>query len=253
MKNSKKQKNQNKLIVKLKKLLAVLGFSATIGGVAALGTGVINPQPKSPQETTEDITKDKNNEKSKKETYMDGIKVDIAPEQPRINSNEKTEDIVDKILEEYNNNLEELGQTKITKENLGCILQSTVGDGRVIEETMENGEKLYTEDPRQSGILPENKKWISAEEIGDVYVLVDTNSNSIISSTGEINNEIQEIMPKYLEFGGKEYNIDEQTYVGIPDSDIQKTKTDNLKETYKDFKKYYNDRVKAQENDGWEH
>ena len=238
-KQRKEHKREHRISKIKRKIVAIL---ATLGIAIGGGTVLLNPgeepEPEHPSGQETDIDNGKNNETSKtdREKFLEGLQEGVGE-----NTNEGEQDIentIDKILQEYNAKLPE-GE-KIDKDDLGIIFRDNVGEGHVIEVTSEDGEISYVENPLITGDLPEGQEWVEAQYVDDEYILVDTENEDILGGMVTLDNELKELDAHYVNFGGKEYAKNDQTYVGIPE-DV------DLEKAYKDFSDYYQTRVQQQE------
>ncbi len=251
---SKATKEANKtLFQRMGKRIAVFlgAIGITVGGVTlALNSGEkTEPEPVSPSRQETDIDQGKDNEKPKtdREKFLEGLQEGVGENTNE--TQENLENVVDEILEKYNENLPE--EEKIDKDDLGIIFRDNVGEAHVRQAIDENGEKIYIENPLVDGNLPEGEEWIEARDIQDEYILVNTENKDLVAGIGTIDYTKTEIDVQYANFGGKEYVKNDETYVGLPE-DV------DLEEAYEDFSDYYQFRVQQQEeqqrnDDGFEH
>lgn len=240
----RREEKRERIKKKFTRFLAIFGITVTIGGGAAL---LLNsgkePEPESPSGQETDIDTEKDNEKPKtdREKWLEGLKEGKninGTEESQNEVNEQLNDTIDAILEEYNTNLSE--EEQITVEDLGIILRNNVGAGHIREVISEDGEKYYVDNPLISGILPEEQVWVDVQDIGDEYILVDTENNSTVAGMGTIHSMKTEIDVQYVNFGGQEYIKNDETYVGVPEGV-------DLEEAYEDFSDYYQFRIQQQE------
>ena len=222
--------------------LASLGIA--VGGQALLPEG--NEGEK--QETTQENETTTN---SKKESYLKELHVDVDSNvinKEETSQEEKDTQLIDQILAAYNANL--LEQAKITKDDLGIILQKDFENSpmELIREIDENGEISYIENVSKSAAdLTPNRELAEQENVGDIYVLVDTENNVPIAGIGSIE---QNYVDNYYEINienirgdnGIQYIQNPDTYVGIPE-DIDRENADDMENAYKNFSNYYQERV----------
>lgn len=219
-------------------ILAALGI--TVGGVQALLPEGNNIHTQ--KDNTNIQMQDKENSiENKRETYLSELSVDVSKENAETLEKGKDSKIIEKILEAYNDNL--LEQAEIGKEDLGIILQNNMGEGNIIRD-VSSGEKVsYIENISKSTYdLEEGQKWVDADSIDDIYVLVDTEHNNTIAGIGSINGNYQEIDVEKVK-GGKdniEYVKNDRTYVGLPE-EVDKD------EAYESFSNYYQERTEKQQ------
>lgn len=203
-------------------LLGALGV-AVVGGNALLNKGSENVQ----QENKTKI-ESTNTGKTSEDTFKEEIKFDTK--------------IVDEILAEYNSNLPE--EEKITKDDLGIILQENMGDGHVIKDVAEDGEVSYIENHYKGWTgIEEGQEWIDGEDVDSILALFDKKSKKTIAGICEIDGRYHGIKVERLIVGDIEYIIDDH-YVGIP-------KVEDPKVIYENFENYYKqrrDKLEEQKN-----
>ena len=217
--------------------LASLGIA--VGGQALLPEG--NEGEK--QETTQE----NETTNSKKESYLKELHVDVDSNvinKEETSQEEKDTQLIDQILAAYNANL--LEQAKITKDDLGIILQKDFENSpmELIREIDENGEISYIENVSKSAAdLTPNRELAEQENVGDIYVLVDTENNATIAGMGAIDDNYYEINIENIRGdNGIQYIQNPDTYVGIPE-DIDRENADDMENAYKNFSNYYQERV----------
>ena len=178
--------------------IAALGaIGLAVGGYTALNPGKTDEQT---NKTKIEQQNKKNEKQSKREEYLKGLKTEINYEEKDKENEDKETKIVDQILSEYNDNL--LDQAKISKEDLGIILQEKMGEAHIIKEISEDGNISYLENSLKSNLDDsKNQKWISAEDIEDIYVLVDKKNHNTIAGIGEVEGKTSEVDIEQIKFG----------------------------------------------------
>ena len=237
----RRTKMRNRLIA----TLAALGI--TVGGAQALLTD--GNQANQPENKTNiEMDNQKNVTNNKREAYLKELNVDTDQYHKDETSQEKDTQIIDQILENYNENL--LEQAKIDKDDLGIISQK---DAHLLKDFSEDGDISFVEygSKEEYGNLQEGQEWVKADDIDTIYVLVDTENNNTIAGIGAMDGGCYEIDVESVRnrSNGIEYMKNDKTYVGLPEEK-------DSEEVYKNFANYYQERTaaikKAQENDGME-
>lgn len=217
--------------------IAALGaIGLAVGGYTALNPGKTDEQT---NKTKIEQQNKKNEKQSKREEYLKGLKTEINYEEQDKENEDKETKIVDQILSEYNDNL--LDQAKISKEDLGIILQEKMGEAHIIKEISDDGNVSYLENYLKYDLDdPENQEWISAKDVEDIYVLVDKKNHNTIAGIGEVEGKTTEVDIEQIKFGPEntEYTKNGKTYIGIPDG-VDKEKA------HKNFSNYYNERLNS--------
>ena len=227
--------------------LIAIATALGIGGVANYATHELLPEGKE-QEKQETTQENETTINSKKESYLKELHVDVDSnainQEETSQEEEKDTQLIDQILEAYNANL--LEQAKITKDDLGIILQKDFENSpmELIRETDENGEISYIENVSKSAAdLTPNRELAEQENVGDIYVLVDTENNATIAGMGAIDDNYYEINIENIRGdNGIQYIQNPDTYVGIPE-DIDRENADDMENAYKNFSNYYQERV----------
>ena len=227
--------------------LIAIAAALGIGGVANYATHELLPEGKE-QEKQETTQENETTTNSKKESYLKELHVDVDSnainQEETSQEEEKDTQLIDQILEAYNANL--LEQAKITKDDLGIILQKDFENSpmKLIRETDENGEISYIENVSKSAAdLTPNRELAEQENVGDIYVLVDTENNATVAGMGAIDDNYYEINIENIRGdNGIQYIQNPDTYVGIPE-DIDRENADDMENAYKNFSNYYQERV----------
>ena len=235
-------------------IIAILGsIGIAVGGQALLTDGNEEKQPDN--KTNIEMDNESDTSHTKRDEYLQGLR-DLSQYQETENLQEELSDthIVDEILKMYNDNL--LEQAKIDKDDLGIIFQDYVGEGHIIEKSSEDGEISYIEDASKvTKDLQAGESWVESNDIGHVYVLVDTEHNNTIAGIGLINEQYHEIDVEQIRnlSNGTVYEKNNQTYVGLPEEY-------ELQDIDKNFSNYFQERQvkveakeKAEEDNEMEH
>ena len=235
-------------------LIAILSsIGIAVGGQALLPDGNEGKQPDN--KTNIEMENESDTSTTKRDEYLQGLR-DMSQYQGTENLREELSDthIVDEILKMYNDNL--LEQAEIDKNDLGIIFQDYVGEGHIIEKRSEDGEISYIEDASKvTQNLQAGESWVESNDIGHVYVLVDTEHNNTIAGIGLINEQYHEIDVEQIRnlSNGTVYEKNNQTYVGLPEEY-------ELQDIDKNFSNYFQERQvkveakeKAEEDNEMEH
>lgn len=235
-------------------IIAILGsIGLTVGAQALLPDGNEGKQPDN--KTNIEMENESDTSTTKRDEYLQELR-DMSQYDGTENLQEELGDthIVNEILNMYNDNL--LEQAKIDKDDLGIIFQDYVGEGHIIEKSSEDGEISYIEDASKvTKDLQAGESWVESNDIGHVYVLVDTEHNNTIAGIGLINEQYHEIDVEQIRnlSNGTVYEKNNQTYVGLPEEY-------ELQDIDKNFSNYFQERQvkveakeKAEEDNEMEH
>ena len=235
-------------------LIAILSsIGIAVGGQALLPDGNEGKQPDN--KTNIEMENESDTSTTKRDEYLQELR-DMSQSDGTENLQEELGDthIVNEILNMYNDNL--LEQAKIDKDDLGIIFQDYVGEGHIIEKSSEDGEISYIEDASKvTKDLQAGESWVESNDIGHVYVLVDTEHNNTIAGIGLINEQYHEIDVEQIRnlSNGTVYEKNNQTYVGLPEEY-------ELQDIDKNFSNYFQERQvkveakeKAEEDNEMEH
>lgn len=235
-------------------IIAILGsIGLTVGAQALLPDGNEGKQPDN--KTNIEMENESDTSTTKRDEYLQELR-DMSQYDSTENLQEELGDthIVNEILNMYNDNL--LEQAKIDKDDLGIIFQDYVGEGHIIEKSSEDGEISYIEDDSKvTKDLQAGESWVESNDIGHVYVLVDTEHNNTIAGIGLINEQYHEIDVEQIRnlSNGTVYEKNNQTYVGLPEEY-------ELQDIDKNFSNYFQERQvkveakeKAEEDNEMEH
>ena len=235
-------------------IIAILGsIGLTVGAQALLPDGNEGKQPDN--KTNIEMENESDTSTTKRDEYLQELR-DMSQYDGTENLQEELGDthIVNEILNMYNDNL--LEQAKIDKDDLGIIFQDYVGEGHIIEKSSEDGEISYIEDASKvTKDLQAGESWVESNDIGHVYVLVDTEHNNTIAGIGLINEQYHEIDVEQIRnlSNGTVYEKNNQTYVGLPEEY-------ELQDIDKYFSNYFQERQvkveakeKAEEDNEMEH
>lgn len=200
-----------------KRITHSIALSFGIVGITAGAAGLLN-EAQSPEPKT-GIESDNNKETKKNKFFQELQEYEKGSENDPNN-------ITNLMFNEYTNNLQEQGQSPITKDDMSVIEQTNMGEAHVIKMTIGEGEdarEVYIEDPLKKGTLPEEQEWVEAKDIDKIMVFVDTKNKNIIGGLGEINDAYSEVVVVNTRYGNDEYTMNESTYAGLPEGiDIQK-------------------------------
>ena len=171
-----------------------------------------------------DNDSEKDTSKSEDIKFKDGLHVKIDEKQ-EIGEEIDYDKIMDEIIDEYNQKYDE----KLSKENLGYIKSRPQFLG--IDE---NGE--YVQDYKQK----ENVDSYLTAGIGEIYVLINKDNNSVIGSLGKVEGEITNVDTKIVMDGNrKEYLEGEKKLDLTKDIDNKEIDEKSIENRYKALENEY--------------
>ncbi len=151
---------------------------------------------------------------------------------------------LDKLIEKYNSSVEP--SEMLSKNDIGIILQDKLNDGQIYKVKDGNGNETYFQDySKGREVLPENYKWISADDIDKVFVVTNSKEQTAITGLLELENgdlEPLQVDAMLLENGTDAIQASEH-YVHL------KQNQEKLKEIEMQLEKFLEDRQKALEQD----
>ncbi len=252
--DKKRENKMKKIKRKIVTILATLGI--TVGGATALlNSGEEPEQEPVGQETDINEGKDNITPKTEREKYLEELREGVDENSNK--AEEKLDNIIDEILEKYNEDLSE--QAQIDKDDLGIISQS----GESIGQITKNASGEYIKAPIQVDQLEEGQVYVDKEHRGG-YCLVNNNNNETVAGIIETEDGYHELRVDYVSI--KDANGSETVYTRNPDTYVE------LEELFNDqivsgeidwktigdsFENYYEERLSNLTNernhDGFEH
>ncbi len=231
-------------------IVAVLGSVGitTFAGHALLTSG---NQPEVGDKTnieTETENKD-NTPTSKKDEYLKQLQNMDLYDQTGISKNTiSNTEIIDQILEAYNENLSEDNKEQIDENDLGIIYQNAGSEGQIIEDTS-GDEVTYIKAPKSVDELEDGQTHVD-DQIKGGYYLVNKENDETVTAVIEKADGYYEIRADYVSI--KDANGNETVYTRNPDTyvDLENLFDEQLKsgEISLDtiggaFENYYGERI----------
>ena len=173
---------------------------------------------------------------TEEEKWRESLRVDVT-NQTKQNTENKL-DVLENLVEQYNENAQEYGKQQITKNAILICSEPSINDGQIYTDYTEDGTLEY-----HQNYNAQTDQWVEGKNIDGAYVLINSLDRKAIAGIVKINDEYEPLKVDLMMLGNGEEIYASENYVTL----------DGEKEVYENIAEESQKREQAQQEDEMEY